>query len=190
MRSPAPVVRLFLGAPAPPSPVYRDVTRRLLEVHDGLRPVPDSGRHLTLRFLGEVDDPVAVDAAAKEALAGHTAMPCQVAGVGGFPAERKARVVWAGVEADGLAEMERDLREASAHLGQPPGTRPFHAHITLARAKRPVDLSGDPGLLGTRFAEGVLDRVVLWRSTLTPEGAVHEPLSTYRLSRGSGGTTA
>lgn len=167
--------------PVPPSAAYADVTARLDSAFDGLRPVPPGAWHLTLRFLGDVDDADAVQAAAKDAVAGHAVMPCRVEGVGGFPSDRKARVVWAGVEAQGLAALERDLREATADLGQPPGKRPFHPHVTLARAKRPVDLTGVDDLRSVRFAQGVLDRVVLWRSTLTPEGAVHEPLATYRL---------
>jgi len=97
---------------------------------DGVRWTPEAQWHVTLRFLGEIDDaaPV-VDAVA---VAAASTGPC-LATIG--PRTRLVQdMVWAPV--DGLVALATAVVEATATLGAPPERRPFRGHVTLARARR------------------------------------------------------
>ncbi len=173
-------MRLFIGIPVPPGPVYEEVTRRL---PSQAKPVPPGTWHMTLRFLGEVLDPEPVVAALDGAVRGRPVLPCVVEGVGAFPDAKRARVVWAGVRAPGIENVAEAVEEATAGFGEPPERRRFVAHVTLARLRNPADLrSLVDRHRDTLFAEGVLDRVVLYRSTPGPQGSVHERLHESLLS--------
>ena len=68
--------------------------------------------HLTLKFLGDVS-PANLDQLA-EALrsdaAGQTGFDLPVGGIGVYPSERRARVIWIGVEAPaGLFTLQREV---------------------------------------------------------------------------------
>jgi recombination protein RecA len=105
--------------------------------------------HLTLRFLGVVDEAglARVREALEEAAAWTAPFAVRLGGLGGFPSPRAPRVVWVGVEAgaEALAMLHARVESALAARGIPRETRPFHAHVTLGRARDP---RGAPGLAG------------------------------------------
>lgn len=180
-------MRLFVGLPVPPSPRYAELAREVAAAAPQARVVDDGAWHVTLRFLGEVLDPVPVVAALEQACRGRPVLPCVVEGLGtfpdtGFPPGKKARVAWAGIRAPGVEALVQAVVDATAGFGDPPERRPFVAHLTLARLPQPADLrSLVDRHRGTLLAQGDLDRVVLFRSHLGPGGARHEALHTCRL---------
>lgn len=173
-------MRLFVGIPVPQSEVYRELAGQLEAL--GARPVPDGTWHMTLRFLGDMDDAQPVRDALAGALEGEQSLPAVVAGVGAFQSPRKARIVWAAVQAEGVEALAKKVEDATQELGQPPDRRDFVPHVTLARLKRPKDLRSFCGVHeSTRFAQGVLDEVVLYRSVLTPAGPRYERAAVFPL---------
>jgi 2'-5' RNA ligase len=96
--------------------------------------------HVTLLFLGEVDDRElhAVCQAVKEVAAGEPPFALRVSGVGAFPTARRPKVVWAGVT-DGAAELQRlytALEERMLELGcYRKEERGYTPHLTLGRVK-------------------------------------------------------
>jgi 2'-5' RNA ligase len=149
--------------------------------------------HLTLKFLGEVDD--AQEPALRAALldaAGAAAEPrgvtLHIEGFGVFPDARRPRVVWAGIAPDPALELLPDrVERAFAPLGFPTEARAFRPHLTLGRATRearPRDFAGlDEALGAVAFAETVLvSDLDLMRSTLQPSGAVYQVAHRERLS--------
>ncbi len=99
--------------------------------------------HLTLKFVGEVDEAAAVRlaAAADGVAAGHRPFAMTLGGVGAFPNFRRARVVWMGVESDPRLELlHHDLELACQEAGFQLEGRPFRPHITLARVRTPLSL--------------------------------------------------
>jgi len=144
--------------------------------------VPAENLHLTLRFLGGLD-PVALAAAGEAvAAAAATAAPFQVVlgGLGGFPSARAPRVVWAGVVAGGeaLAALHRSLERELAARGFPPEERPYHAHVTLGRARDPRGGRALADALGAAARFGALQVVALHllRSELGREAARYSEL--------------
>jgi len=109
-----------------------EVRRRLAGIDrpalDGVRWTPPERWHVTLRFLGEVEDPAPVVeavAAAVRPLAPPTA-------VLGDRVERLGPV--AVVPVAGLDDLASAVIDATAHLGQPPD-HTFVGHVTMARAR-------------------------------------------------------
>jgi len=180
-------MRLFIAIPVPSSPTFASVQRDIAQAVPGARLTATDDQHITVRFLGEVFDAQPVMAALAAACRGRPALPAIIEGVGTFPggrfpAHKHARVVWAGVRAAGIDALANAIVAATAGFGEPPEARPFVAHVTLARLPRPTDLRD---LVeqhhSTLFAQGDLDRVVLFRSHMGPGAARHEPLLTIPL---------
>jgi len=154
--------------------------------------------HLTLRFLGSVDE--ATLGRVREALDAATEATAPfgvtLGGLGGFPTPRAPRVIWAGVVtgAEALAELHARLEGALAQRGglRPEG-RPFHAHVTLGRARDPRGAPELAELLGERrggFGEVMVAAVHLMRSDLDPSGARHSVLARGELRGGTAGRGA
>ncbi len=162
-------MRLFVGVPVPPSRRYAAAARELLERVPGRM----AGEpHVTLSFLGDVDEGRVPELkhAIDDAVAAMSRMPCRVVGVGAFTSERHARIVWARVKADGLDALADAVRAATGDRD----ARHFRAHVTLARLKDVVDVRWfAEHHRQTVFSEGEIDRVVLYRSTLSKEGATY-----------------
>jgi 2'-5' RNA ligase len=127
------MVRLFVAADIPEP--ARDI---LLGVRPAPLPgvglVPREDLHLTLYFIGEVGD---VEAAAiRDALDRVQAAPFTIdlEGVGRFPPEGVARVLWAGVVPNpGLGALHRAVAGAlAAAVGFRPEDRPYLPHVSLA----------------------------------------------------------
>jgi 2'-5' RNA ligase len=98
------------------------------------------GLHVTLKFVGHVDD--AVVEQIKAALKSIKAAPFEVkfSGVGFFPNSNAGRVFWAGVDGgDQLPHLASAVDAALEKLGFQRETKPYHPHLTLARtSSRPL----------------------------------------------------
>ncbi len=187
----AETLRAFIALPLPA--VVRDhlmtLRERLLPYHFPLRWVPPENVHLTLKFLGDIPhDAVPALTAAMET-AGRDGAPLSLAakGIGVFPSVKKARVVWAGLkgETEALIRFQATLDEALAETGIPPETRPFRAHLTLARTKGRLDpeplTAAMAELAGIETESFAADEMVLFRSKLSPRGATYSRVATAPL---------
>jgi len=185
-------VRLFVALNLP------DVVRRALwEAASALRDrdfpikwVRPEGLHLTLKFLGEVDDARERELrdALQRAVAGGKTLPLALGGFGVFPDFGRPRVVWVGVAPDPALELlQHGVEREFGPLGFPPEGRAFRPHLTLGRAGRDArarDFEGlETALSAMRFEETVVvETLDLMRSTLERGGAVYQVLQRERLS--------
>ncbi|HEY7835359.1 MAG TPA: RNA 2',3'-cyclic phosphodiesterase [Ktedonobacterales bacterium] len=100
-----------------------------------------AGLHLTLAFLGELDDARLAEAMTAAASAAPTVAPfaLALAGLGRFGPPAAPRVVWAGVAGDlaALARLHQALAAALAARAFTLDPRPFTPHLTLARLRTP-----------------------------------------------------
>lgn len=137
--------RIFIATPLPD-----EAARAVADLVERVRAdgVPGGGRdvrwvrldglHVTLRFLGPSSEErvEAARAAVRAAAAAGRPFDLTLGGAGAFPTGGRPRALWLGVR-DGTAELGRlaaVVEEALVALGWPPETRPFRAHLTLARA--------------------------------------------------------
>ena len=124
--------------------------------------------HITLRFLGAVDDPDE----AVSALGRLRAARCEAV-LGSEVRRLGSRVLMVPVA--GLDEIAAEVIAATAEVGEPPEDRPFKGHLTLARARGRVDfrpLAGHP--ITGRWP---VDEVTLVESRLHPKGARYETIA-------------
>lgn len=117
----------------------------------GARWVPPENLHVTMKFLGHVPDervPEVTEAVGLAAAGAGGGFAARLGATGAFPDARRARVVWVGLAAGTarLAACARALDEALAPLGFEAESRPFTAHITIARINPPraVTFGADP----------------------------------------------
>lgn len=105
-------------------------------------------RHITLTFLGEVAGEVLPELVARleRAVGRHADLTLSVRGAGAFPKRSRATVLWAGVTTDlpAIAALADSVAAAARRAGAPSPDegRKFRPHVTLARSRRPADLSG------------------------------------------------
>lgn len=139
--------------------------------------------HLTLQFLGDHIDLDAV-AGALAALAVPSG-DVRLGGGGAFPDARRAKVLWLGVVEGGeyLTGVAGAVGALLSPLGHVPETRPFHAHLTLARLARPTDVRGAVRALGeSPVGESwTVAEVVLYESQTRPEGTRYHAHATFPL---------
>ena len=145
--------------------------------------------HLTLRFLGNVPDesvPSLLQAMA-QAAQGQTAFPLRARALGCFPQPARPRVLWVGLDdpSQALERLNERLMAALTPLGFPPEDRPFHPHLTLARAQNRIPSSRLLPMLQTYqnrdFGEFLVLQVHLVQSQLQRGGALHTILHSVRL---------
>jgi 2'-5' RNA ligase len=177
------VTRAFVAV-SPPRAVLDAVEVAATEVDlPGGRRTSREQWHITLQFLGNVDDLDAV-AAALDGLAAR-ATRGRLGGAGAFPTARRAKVLWLGLAEGGeaLAGLARAVAELLQPLGFVPEDRPYHPHLTLGRTKVACDLRAvvarlDACELGPAFS---IDEVVVYESRLRRAGAEYVPRAVIRL---------
>jgi 2'-5' RNA ligase len=155
---------------------------------DSLRWVRPEGIHITLKFLGGVDEARAGEITAALAAAVEPfELRLRPGALGTFGGDR-LRVVWVGLDGDteALASLAGRVEGALAPLGFPGEQRPFAAHLTLARAPDHVPLGERRQLaaLVRRYRPPALPtmtlrRVALMQSTLGPGGSVYTRLAAF-----------
>jgi 2'-5' RNA ligase len=160
--------RLFLAV-WPPDDVISELRTLRRKNQRGVRFVDPERWHITLRFLGNTDPDVVIDA-----LDGAD-LPATTARLG--PAvdvfwERVLAVPVAGL--DELAEITIDR---TRRIGEPPRRGPFRGHLTLARLHRGAQL---PPAIGSRVEMSFeVDEVSLVWSRLHPNGSRYETIHTW-----------
>jgi 2'-5' RNA ligase len=194
-------MRLFVALEVPEGP-RREAEARVRKMRRELPParwVDLSNVHLTLIFLGAIDD-ARVEALAAElarACAPHRPFSLRLAGGGTFPPRRPARVAWVGVDSGAggavgpeLAALHADVAAAThAALREfPIEERPYHPHVTLARCPEPWSRSAAEsfaaafaGPLGEPFTAA---RAVLVESRLGHGGARHHEIASFPFAAG------
>jgi 2'-5' RNA ligase len=149
-RSLLPMVLMRLFVAIAPSAVALDeleaVTMPLRDEWPQLRWTDRPAWHITLAFLGEVDEPAVARLAPQLEVAarGNPALALSVAGSGAFPGPARARVLWTGIagDRDGLGTLAAAVATGARAAGAPPPDdgRGFTPHLTLARCRAPADV--------------------------------------------------
>ncbi len=187
-------MRCFLAIRLPED-IRRVIARRIDEFKsggDGISWAREEGIHLTLRFLGECS-PESVRRVADAARKAAESSPCfelAVGETGIFPDRRRPRVLWIGIRnpPDALFDLARLLEQSLERVGFAKETRPFRAHMTVARIRTPLrgpeaDVLASRWLsaTGETFGAFQADRFSLMESVLRTGGAVYTPMEEYRL---------
>lgn len=177
------MIRLFVGLELPAS-----MRMRLALMRGGLpgaRWVEPENFHVTLRFIGEVDEVVAadIDDALQALRAPGFSMELEGAGI--FSKGRKAHSLWVGVaRSAALSHLHDKVESALVRVGLAPEPRKFFPHVTLARLKD-VNASRLESFLADKalFREGpsAIGSFALFSSQLSQSGAHYAAERVYEL---------
>jgi len=174
--------RLFVAI-RPPAGI-RDLLIDAMDDSPALRWVGDEQLHLTLRFIGEVERPIANDIAGALSRLRSPQFELRVNGVGKFE-KRNGGALWAAVEPkQPVISLAAKVERAVQLAGLEPERRAFTPHITLARwnrrnaeaveafLRRHSDLHSEP------FA---VDRFILFESKLSRHGPHYEEVAAFEM---------
>lgn len=182
-----PSFRLFLAVEIPDAATKELVAwqQEYLAGERALRLTPEAQLHVTLAFLGQMgEEERDLAAAALGELEGEAAaFEAAATGLVGLPRNRHPRVIAAVIEEPSgrLAAMQEKLSgELVSRKLYQPEKRPYFPHVTIARARGRVRL--DPEEIHPQPVKFTAVRTTLYNSILKPEGALHEPLKTVRLT--------
>lgn len=153
--------------------------------------------HLTMKFLGDMDDqvidPLLVEV--EQAIGSRSAVTVPLERLGAFPRPQSPRVLWVGpseswergVEAERVAEIHGAIEQACENVRFLREAKPFSPHLTVARIKAGERHMGialaKSGLLDQPLSlrSLVVGSVVLMKSELKPTGSVYTKLWDMRL---------
>jgi 2'-5' RNA ligase len=167
----------------------RKIQGALKERATGVRWVRPEGIHLTLKFLGEVEQDriEAIVRKAEGAIQGVGPFTVGIRGGGGFPTVKNPRVIWIGVEDHSgmLKQLQTRIEAGMAELGFTQEKRGFTPHLTVGRLRsgkgsktvaQAIDAirTSDLGSLEVR-------EIILFRSHLKPTGAEYTKLGSFPL---------
>ncbi|MFZ5669571.1 MAG: RNA 2',3'-cyclic phosphodiesterase [Pseudomonadota bacterium] len=151
----------------------------------GARWRPLEAFHVTLRFFGDVAEPVADDIDAELSTIAAPPFALALEGAGAFGEGDDLNAVWAGVaDSAPLRHLAAKCETAARRAGLKPDTRAYKPHVTLAYLKRPEPsavarwIQNHNLLRSPAFA---VDRFGLYSSRQTGEGSVYRLEREYRL---------
>ncbi len=145
--------------------------------------------HLTLKFLGEINDRQVVEVCktAEEVSGRHNSFELDIEGAGSFGG-RSARVLWIGTGAggDSLHKLAEDIEQSLAAGGFPEERRRFAGHLTLCRIKN-AKAGMQLGLIAKNYENfkagtTLIDSVTVYQSHLKPTGPEYIVLGRYKLT--------
>ena len=161
--------------------------------------VRPSSLHLTLKFLGDIDESIvpALKDEVAAAIGNHAPIDVPLSRLGGFPRLQDPRNLWLGPDdrwkqhddARRLQMLVKAIDEICATHGIPAEARPFSPHLTLGRVKageRQIGraLTNHPTVTESLHLPVLpITRITLMKSQLNSKGAIHTALWTLQLDR-------
>jgi 2'-5' RNA ligase len=177
-------VRLFVAV-FPPQEVREEALKiaRLLPSKDRIRWSKPENVHLTLKFLGDVEDEKLDELCTvlENLCAGHPPFNAYLASLGAFPSARRARILWAGISKGSkqLRSLAANVDAALSPLGFERETRSYEPHLTLGRVRgRPTSLDISKEASGRPFE---VSRIELVESMLAGKGPTYRTVEDFVL---------
>jgi RNA 2',3'-cyclic 3'-phosphodiesterase len=186
------VIRAFIAIEID-SQTVKNISERLA----GLKPllpdirwVPPANYHLTLKFLGTVEEAQIgpVTAALERVLHPFPRFTINAKGLGVFPDAKRPRILWVGLEGKELVDLALRVETALDPLGFAAEKREPKPHLTIGRwrhfdgssKKLAADLES---WKNHEFGASTVAEVVFFQSVLKPQGAVYHRLKVVVLGK-------
>lgn len=159
----------------------------------GARWVPAEQLHLSLAFLGEVEETTIERLSGELARIKQAEFKLCFSGTGCFPDLHRPRVLWVRPEPQPyLQVLAEKVREAVLFCGIPQEERRFSPHLTLARMKQPPSREFNAFIEQNKllkYPPFSVREFSLFQSRLSQQGAVHIPLRNFPLTTVGGGSS-
>jgi 2'-5' RNA ligase len=186
------VLRAFIAVEIAPEIIGRIAAAidRLRPQVRGIRWVAPANIHLTVKFLGNIDESQIepICHALTEALRPFPRCTINAKGLRVFPSVKRPRVLWVGLHGNQLISLAVKVASALAPLGFMLEERTFTPHLTIGRWRQTdrADRSLEQALGNWRdfeFGSSPVDEVILFQSVLKPAGAIYTRLNVFALGR-------
>ncbi|MFH1045635.1 MAG: RNA 2',3'-cyclic phosphodiesterase [Candidatus Omnitrophota bacterium] len=173
------------------NPIQKELARLQQELQTAnadIKWVKPTRIHLTLKFLGDVSPQLLTEV--KTVISGlgleTPAFEIGIERLGAFPTSEHPRVIWVGIGQgkECSQRLAKNLEEKLQQLGFIPEKKPFQPHLTLGRVRSNHNRAQCTELLRNLSVAPIAmraDKLVLFKSTLTPDGAIYEPLHEVKL---------
>lgn len=180
--------RLFVALDLP-EPVKTSLEPLAHGLGDVRWTTPDQ-QHLTLRFIGEIDNGRANDIADALALVPSLPFELRLKGIDHFPPRGEPRVIWTGVAKNPeLKALKRRIDRALTQAGIERDPQKYSPHITLARLRRrPTEAGLATYLMRHSLYQSPpfpVSGFQLYSSWLNPDGPDYQLEASYDLVPGS-----
>lgn len=186
-------MRTFIAIPLT-EPVHQELARlqdSLRKSNADVKWAASSHIHLTLKFLGEINDDdqaTKIKASLDKIVKGRKPFIIHLAKIGAFPRISYPRVLWVGID-EGYEEckaLAKSVEDTMERLGFKKEGRPFSPHLTLGRVR---SLKNKSQLISaiekekdfTSQSKVSVNKIILFQSTLTPKGPIYTPLKEFPL---------
>lgn len=148
--------------------------------------------HLTLKFLGDIEDKTVdkISGILEAASCDKPAFFIRLSSLGAFPNINFPRIIWVGIDKGDqqVKEIAEELQEKIAKIGIPKENKPFSAHLTIGRTKSGLNRGSLVKMLeilqNEIVQEGLesgVSKLTLFKSTLTPQGPIYAILKEANL---------
>lgn len=184
------MIRAFIAIDLDPQ-VMANIHRAIRELKPlipAIRWVPPENFHLTLKFLGDVDETEldAIGTAVMGAVGPFQPLRISAKGLGVFPDLRRPRILWVGMTGNSLTALASRVESALEPLGLAAEPRAFTPHLTIGRWRHydraPKTLGEELARWRDReFGEFLISEVALYQSVLKPAGAAYHKLKVVAL---------
>jgi 2'-5' RNA ligase len=190
------VIRAFIAVEIDPQVIDKisAAINQLKSRVSGVRWVNATNIHLTLKFLGDVEETQInqIGAALEAQLHPFPRFTINAKGLGVFPDLRRPRILWVGLTGIQLASLVSRLESALEPLGFAPEKRSFTPHLSIGRWRQTDRASKTLGQAleswkDYQFGATNVDEVILFHSKLNPEGAIHTKLQIVTLTNAQTG---
>jgi RNA 2',3'-cyclic 3'-phosphodiesterase len=186
------VIRAFIAVSIDSKVIARiaDATLQLKGRLPGVNWVAEENLHLTLKFLGQIDEAriEPINRALEAAVRPFSRFTISAKGLGVFPGPKRPRVLWVGLDGgEVLIALAFAVETALDPVGFSVEARSFKPHLTIGRWR---DFKGSATRLAREiekwksceFGESEVKTVTLFQSVLKREGAVYHPLHSIALT--------
>ena len=166
--------------------MYR-IIKKFKQIDANIKYVDLENLHLTLKFFGDIDIE-GIDILSDKisnVVKDFDSFNIKIKGCGAFPNTNRIKVIWLGIENDDLVKKLHDeLDKEFTKLGFDKD-RKFSTHLTIgrmksakgkAKVKSTIEEFGD-----VEIGEMNVDKIILKKSTLTPQGPIYEDLEIFEL---------
>ena len=175
--------RSFVSVDIEPTEALSRLLEGLRGAGPDLKVVRPGNLHVTLKFLGDIDESSVggIVERIERSSEGVRPFTTTMKGMGAFPSLSNIRVVWVGLEnAEALSSMAEMLDSSLGELGFDRDKKGFRPHLTVARARSSRGATELQQLINsnvaTEFGTSKVDRIVLKKSVLTPKGPIYSDI--------------
>ncbi|MBQ6628508.1 MAG: RNA 2',3'-cyclic phosphodiesterase [Methanobrevibacter sp.] len=166
--------------------MYR-VIKEFKKIDANIKYVDLENLHLTLKFFGDIDTEGldVLSSKIEGVVSNFDKFTIKVKGCGAFPNNNRIKVIWLGIEDDELIrQLHDELDKEFVALGFDKDKK-FSSHLTIGRMKSGKGKNEVKSTIEefseVEIGEMDVDRIILKKSTLTPQGPIYEDLEIFEL---------